>query len=98
MPVVILLFLYVSMAITLRGSIREGRKALHCHYDCKAAQSLLALLLIYFRVLMVTWKHGNVTKMLLNGQETLGDDDQALDGARDLHGDLLPPPDYPDVG
>ena len=32
MPVVILLFLYVSMAITLRGSIREGRKALHCHY------------------------------------------------------------------
>ena len=45
MPVVILLFLYVSMAITLRGSIREGRKALHCHYHCKAAQSLL---LIYF--------------------------------------------------
>ena len=38
MPVVILLFLYVSMAITLRGSIRDGRKALHCHH-CKAAQS-----------------------------------------------------------
>ena len=32
MPVVILLFLYVSMAITLRGSIREGRKALQFHY------------------------------------------------------------------
>ena len=31
-------------------------------------------------------------------QETLGDDDKALDGASDLYGDLLSAPDYPDAG
>ena len=55
-------------------------------------------LMRYLCELLVKWKPDNDTNMLLNNQETLGDDDQALDGARDLNGDLLPAPDYPDVG